>query len=121
MVYIGIRKTASTVMIPSIKLPSPAPATINVPQRHVPSVPSATAHRPSPGRPSRQQQHQPPKLPTPVPMAVDGGDEDAEGEDDLEGVDEADVDDDRIYCVCHRTSFGEVMITVVAWLYIADL
>lgn len=54
-------------------------------------------------------------------MAVDGGDEDAEGEDDLEGVDEADVDDDRIYCVCHRTSFGEVMITVVAWLYIADL
>jgi len=92
------RKVTGVATAASVKLPSPAPAS-------VPALPQRTrhaqqSHRPSPAR-GRQAQPEPP-----------GPDEDAEGEDDVEegnGDDDEDNEDKTLYCFCQKMSYGEMV------------
>ena len=89
------RRVAATSSAPSIKLPSPAPPTVQTPAQR--SRLAHQTHRPSPARSRR--------VVSPV-----GADEDAEGEDDMEDVgdDGEDNEDKSLYCFCQKMSYGEV-------------
>ncbi|KZV62469.1 hypothetical protein PENSPDRAFT_591385 [Peniophora sp. CONT] len=90
------RKITQTQSVAAIKLPSPAPV----------AIPPARAARLAQQTP-RSRRGSPARLTSRKTTSPLDNDEDAEGEEDVENVDEN--EDSEIYCFCQKPSFGEMI------------
>ncbi|KAJ3817823.1 hypothetical protein EV361DRAFT_510916 [Lentinula raphanica] len=94
---VSTRRRGRSTASPSIKL-TPTGRRSNSPASTVPMKTTARSSRLS------RQVHPPPV------EDIEMGDEDAEGEDDLEEAEEdGDVEDDKLYCFCQTSSYGDMI------------